>query len=94
MAQSIGVIMGVNIGTTITAQIVAFKVTKQALMMITVGFAMLIFSKQQKIKHYGAMLMGLGMVFFGMSVMSDAKPIIQEAVMKPTRKCKARVTGS
>ena len=72
MSQSIGVIMGANIGTTITAQIIAFKVTKAALLMIAVGFGMLFFSKQEKIKQYGGMLMGLGMIFFGMSVMSDA----------------------
>ena len=76
MAQSVGVIMGANIGTTITAQIVAFKVTKAALLMIGIGFSMLFISKQDKIKQYGAMIMGLGMVFFGMSVMSDAmKPL-------------------
>jgi len=76
MSQSVGVIMGANIGTTITAQIVAFKVTKLALLMIAVGFGMLFFSKQEKIKQYGGMIMGLGMVFFGMSVMSDAmKPL-------------------
>jgi len=72
MAQSVGVIMGANIGTTITAQIVAFKVTKFALLMVAGGFGMLFFSKQEKIKQYGGMLMGLGLVFFGMSVMSDA----------------------
>lgn len=72
MSQSIGVIMGANIGTTITAQIVAFKITKAALLMVAVGFGMLSFSKQEKIRQYGAMLMGLGMIFFGMSVMSDA----------------------
>jgi len=72
MSQSIGVIMGANIGTTITAQIVAFKVTKAALLMVAVGFGMLSFSKQEKIRQYGGMLMGLGMIFFGMSVMSDA----------------------
>ena len=60
MAQSIGVIMGANIGTTITAQIVAFKVTKAALLMVAVGFSMLSFSRQEKIKQYGGMLMGLG----------------------------------
>lgn len=76
LAQSIGVIMGANIGTTITAQIVAFKVTKAALLMIGVGFVMLFASKNEKVKHYGGMLMGLGLVFFGMSVMSDAmKPL-------------------
>ncbi len=75
-AQSVGVIMGANIGTTITAQIVAFKVTKAALLMIGVGFTMLFASKKDKIKQYGAMIMGLGLVFFGMSIMSDAmKPL-------------------
>jgi phosphate:Na+ symporter len=72
MAQSIGVIMGANVGTTITAQIVAFKITKAALLMVAAGFFMLFVSKQERVKHYGAMLMGLGLVFFGMSVMSDA----------------------
>jgi phosphate:Na+ symporter len=72
MAQSVGIIMGANIGTTITAQIVAFKVTKYALLMVAVGFGMLFSSKQEKIRQYGGMLMGLGLVFFGMSVMSDA----------------------
>jgi len=76
MSQSIGVIMGANIGTTITAQIVAFKVTKAALLMVAVGFSMMFLSHKEKIKQYGAMLMGLGLVFFGMSVMSDAmKPL-------------------
>ncbi|RLJ20323.1 NAD+ kinase [bacterium endosymbiont of Escarpia laminata] len=72
MAQSIGVIMGANIGTTITAQIVAFKVTKYALLMVAVGFGTWFFSKQDKIRHYGNMLLGLGLIFFGMSLMSDA----------------------
>ena len=72
LSQSVGVIMGANIGTTITAQIVAFKITKAALGMIAVGFAMLFLAKNDNTKHYGGMLMGLGMVFFGMHVMSEA----------------------
>ena len=71
-SQSIGVIMGANIGTTVTAQIVAFKVTKAALLMIAVGFGFLFFSKKDAVRDYGAMLMGLGLLFFGMTVMSDA----------------------
>jgi phosphate:Na+ symporter len=71
MAQSVGIIMGANIGTTITAQIVAFKVTKAALLMIGLGFGMSFLSKKERIRQYGTMLMGLGLVFFGMSVMSD-----------------------
>jgi phosphate:Na+ symporter len=71
-AQSIGVIMGANIGTTVTAQIVAFKVTKAAMLMIAVGFGLLFFSKKGNWKHYGGIVMGLGLVFFGMSIMSEA----------------------
>ncbi len=76
LAQSVGVIMGANIGTTITAQIVAFQITKAALLMIGIGFSMMFASKNDKTRQYGTMLMGLGLVFYGMSVMSDAmKPL-------------------
>ena len=76
VSQAIGIIFGANIGTTLTAQIVAFKVTKLALVMIAAGFGMLFISKKEKVRHYGAMTMGLGLVFFGMSMMSDAmKPL-------------------
>ena len=72
LSQSIGVIMGANIGTTFTAQIIAFKVTKMALLMIAAGFAMTFLGKREGTRQKGAVLMGLGLVFFGMSVMSDA----------------------
>ena len=72
LAQSVGVIMGANIGSTFTAQIVAFNVTQYALAMVTVGFFMLFAGKQENIRQYGAMVMGLGLVFYGMGVMGDA----------------------
>ena len=72
MSQSIGVIIGANVGTTVTAQIVAFKVEEAALWMIAIGFLTLFTAKQERIKHYGSMLMGLGLIFFGMSLMGDA----------------------
>jgi phosphate:Na+ symporter len=72
MSQSIGVIMGANIGSTVTAQIIAFKITHASMLMIAIGFGMLFFIKQEKIKLYRNILMGLGMVFFGMTVMSGA----------------------
>ena len=76
LSQSIGVIMGANIGTTITAQIVAFKVTKYALLMIALGFLTAFASKRESTKQKGRGLMGLGLVFFGMTVMGDAmKPL-------------------
>jgi len=72
LAQSICIIMGANIGTTITAQIIAFKITEASMLMVAVGFGMLFFVKHEKVKLYGGILMGLGMVFLGMTVMSDA----------------------
>ncbi|UCG05470.1 MAG: Na/Pi cotransporter family protein [Desulfobacterales bacterium] len=72
LSQTIGVILGADIGTTITAQIVAFKVTKYALLLMAIGFGMLFSSKKEKIQQYGYMTMGLGMIFFGMGVMNDA----------------------
>ena len=72
LSQSIGIIMGANIGTTITAQIIAFKVTKFALLLIAVGFALILMGRREKARHYGAGIMGLGLIFFGMAVMGDA----------------------
>ncbi|MEJ2456298.1 MAG: Na/Pi cotransporter family protein [Candidatus Thiodiazotropha sp.] len=72
MSQSIGVILGANIGSTFTVQIVAFKVTKYAMLMIALGFSGWFFSKDDRVRNYGGMLMGLGMIFFGMDIMSDA----------------------
>ena len=77
-AQSIGVILGANIGSTVTAQIVAFKVTKAALLMIALGFGFLFISKNDKLRHYGSAVMGLGLVFFGMNIMSDAMQPLRE----------------
>jgi len=72
LAQSVGVIMGANIGSTVTAQIVAFNVTQYALILVAVGFFMLFAAKREKVKYYGMMVMGLGLVFYGMGVMGDA----------------------
>jgi phosphate:Na+ symporter len=72
LSQSVGVIMGANIGSTVTAQLIAFQITEAALLMIGIGFTMQFASTQEAIRQYGSVLMGLGLVFFGMSIMSDA----------------------
>jgi phosphate:Na+ symporter len=71
-AQSIGVIIGANVGTTITAQIIAFKITSYALVAVAVGFGVAFFSKRPVRQAQGTALMGLGLVFFGMSLMGEA----------------------
>jgi len=70
--QSIGIILGANIGTTITAQLVAFKLTDYALLMITVGFTLTVFSKKESLRHIGEAILGFGILFFGMKIMSDS----------------------
>jgi len=77
LSQAVGIIFGSNIGTTLTAQIIAFKITHYSLLMVAAGFGMLFIGKQDKVKQYGTMIMGLGLVFFGMEQMST--------VMKPLR---------
>ncbi len=72
MSQSVSVIMGANIGSTVTAQILAFKVTQFALPMITLGFLLSFVSRWDNWAEYGRVLLGMGLVFYGMGVMSDA----------------------
>ena len=70
--QSIPVILGSNIGTTITAQIIAFNITNWALVLISVGFGINVAAKRQRRKSQGTALLGLGLIFFGMVVMGGA----------------------
>ena len=74
--QSMGVILGADIGTTITAQLIAFKLTDYALLMIAIGFSMHMFAKRETTKNVGDVILGFGILFFGMKLMSDAmKPL-------------------
>ena len=72
LVQSVGVIFGANVGTTVTAQIVAFNTTALAYPLIAIGFVMTSVSKQGAARHYGAMAMGLGLIFYGMDAMGSA----------------------
>lgn len=72
MAQSVSVIMGANIGSTVTAQILAFNVTRFALPLITLGFLLSFLSKRENWQEYGRIVLGMGLVFYGMGVMSTA----------------------
>ncbi len=72
LTQSVGVIIGANVGTTVTAQIIAFKVYQYGLLMIAVGFLAEVCVSHEKIKQWGTALMGLGLLFFGMELMGAA----------------------
>ena len=70
--QTLGVILGADIGTTITAQLIAFNLTDYALFMIAVGFGFTMFGKKDTQKHLGEAVLGFGILFFGMKLMSEA----------------------
>jgi phosphate:Na+ symporter len=72
LVQAVGVIFGANVGTTVTAQIVAFNTTALALPLIAIGFVMGFVWKDGVARHYGAMLLGLGLLFYGMGTMGEA----------------------
>ena len=70
--QSLSVILGANIGTTVTAQLIAFKLTDYAFLIIIIGFALTIFSKKEWYKYLGESLLGFGILFLGMKIMADS----------------------
>jgi phosphate:Na+ symporter len=71
-AQSLGVILGADIGTTVTAQLIAFKLTDYALLITACGFAMRLLGRSKKVRDIGEVLLGFGILFYGMKLMSDA----------------------
>lgn len=71
LVQAVGVVMGANIGTTVTGWIIAIKITKYALPMIAVGAFFNLFSKRETLQIWGQTLYGLGMVFLGMLLMKE-----------------------
>ena len=72
LQQSVGIIMGANIGSTMTAQILAFNISQYSLLPVAAGFYMLFTAKRDVVKNWGMMLMGIGLVFFGMGLMGEA----------------------
>ena len=76
LSQAIGVILGANIGTTITGWILAVKVGKYGLLLIAIGVFPMLFSKNDRISATAKVLVALGMIFFGLEIMSGAfKPL-------------------
>jgi len=72
LMQAIGVVLGANIGTTVTAQLIAFKITKFALPAIGLGTGLKLFSRSKKWMYIGEVILGFGILFFGMQIMKDA----------------------
>lgn len=76
LTQAVGVIMGANIGTTITAQLVSFKLTEIAPIAVGIGVGVWLFSSNRKVKTFAEIIIGFGILFLGMDMMKHAvKPL-------------------
>ncbi len=79
LKQAVWIIMGANIGTTITGQLIALDVGMLAPLFAFIGVALVVFLKAPKAHHYGKILAGLGVLFIGMGMMSDAMVPLRES---------------
>lgn len=76
LAQAAGVIMGANIGTTMTAQLIAFKLTDVAPLVLAIGAGLVMFSSKKRTKDIGEIVLGFGILFVGMTIMEQSmKPL-------------------
>ncbi len=72
LPQAIGVIMGANIGTSFTAQVIAFNLGDLSLPAIGIGSFVILFSERRSARNIGQTILGFGLLFFGLTVMTDA----------------------
>jgi len=70
-SRSVGVILGADIGTTVTAQLIAFKLTNYALLLVAVGAGLRMFARNDNLRNAGEAVLGFGMLFLGMKLMSE-----------------------
>lgn len=79
LAQASGVILGANIGTTITGQLIAFNLSDIAPLIVIIGVVMVMFCKKQGIKKIGEVILGFGILFMGLSIMGDSMEAVKES---------------
>ena len=77
--QAAGVIMGANIGTTVTSQLISFNLSALAPAIVMIGVVMLMFCKKTKIQRIGEVLLGFGILFLGLSTMSGSMSVLKES---------------
>ncbi|MEO2239226.1 Na/Pi cotransporter family protein [Dorea sp. YH-dor226] len=79
LMQASGVILGANIGTTITGQLIAFNLSDIAPLIVIIGVIMVMFCKKQSIKKIGEVILGFGILFMGLSIMSDSMTAVKNS---------------
>ena len=78
MEQAAGIILGATIGTTVTSFLISISIEKYAMFIIFAGAALICFAKKKKLTEGGAIVLGFGLIFFGMSAMGDALAQLKE----------------
>ena len=78
LTQACGIILGANIGTTITSFLISVHIDKYALYIVFLGALMICFTSKQKQKYIGQVIMGFGLIFYGMSAMGTALSALKE----------------
>lgn len=79
LMQASGVILGANIGTTVTGQLIAFNLSDIAPLVVIIGVVMVMFFKKQGIKKIGEVILGFGILFMGLSIMGDSMEAVKES---------------
>lgn len=81
--QTLGIIFGANIGTTITSQLIAFKLTEYALPILAVGLLFFLICKNKSWKYFGLSLLGFGILFLGLNIMTvGVKPLAGNIIFR------------
>ena len=79
--QAVGVVMGANVGTTITAQLIAFNIGQYAFLFVILGVILLFIRKNRVMEHWSQIIIGFGLLFVGLNVMAAAVSPLQESVV-------------
>ena len=77
--QAAGVIMGANIGTTVTSQLISFNLSALAPAIVMAGVVMMMFFKKVKVQRIGEVFLGFGILFMGLTTMSDSMFVLRES---------------
>jgi phosphate:Na+ symporter len=80
-AQTMGVILGADIGTTFTVQLIAFKITDFALLLVGVGFGTIFLAKRRPLRDLGTALLGFGLIFLGLKVMVEGMAPLKSSAL-------------
>ena len=79
LSEALGVILGADIGTTLTVQLIAFQIADYALVIVGVGFTLLFVAKRHAVRYTGEAMLGFGLIFLAIQVMSDATAPLRQS---------------